>query len=61
MEHLRKFVIALLIPIFLITGIGWFLTDDKVVRVTEVINKVPDTQYCYQSEDTKWLICRLQD
>ena len=60
MKQAKILALSFLVPLFLIAGIGWFVTDDKVVTVTEVINRVPDTQYCYTSEDEQWLICRLR-
>ena len=60
MKNFRTLFISFLIPIFLITGIGWFVKDEKVVKITEIINSVPDTKYCYTSEDGDWLICKLE-
>lgn len=60
MKHLRTFLISFLIPVVLITALVWLARDEKTVYVTEIINKVPDTKYCYTSEDGDWLICRLE-
>lgn len=60
MANVNKFILSFMIPLFLIVGVAWFVKDEKVVHTTEVINRVPDTQYCYTSEDGDWLICRLR-
>ena len=60
MANVNKFILSFMIPLFLISGVAWFVKDEKVVHTTEVINRVPDTQYCYTSEDDDWLICRLR-
>ena len=61
MNNTVKTLIAFLVPVFLLFGIAWFVTDEKTVVVTEVVNRVPDMQYCYMSEDGDWLICRLKE
>ena len=60
MKPWSKFTLSFMIPLFLITGVGWFVKDEKVVHTTEVNHRVPETQYCYTSEDDDWLICRLR-
>ena len=59
MNSWTKLILSFLIPILIICAIGWFVKDEKVVHTTEIINTVPDTKYCYTSEDGDWLICRL--
>ena len=61
MKNVYAFVIPALAVIALISVIAWTATDPKTVTVTEVINRIPDTQYCYMSEDGDWLICRLKE
>ena len=61
MKNLFAFVLPALATIALISVIAWAVKDQKTVTVTEVINRVPDTQYCYTTEDGDWLICRLKE
>ena len=61
MKNLFAFVLPALATIALISVIAWAVKDQKTVTVTEVINRVPDTQYCYTTQDEDWLICRLKE
>ena len=61
MKNLFAFVLPALATIALISVIAWAVKDQKTVTVTEVINRVPDTQYCYTTEDGDWLICRFKE
>ena len=61
MKNVYWTVVAFLVPVALMSVIAWAATDPKTVTVTEVINRIPDTQYCYMSEDGDWLICRLKE
>ena len=61
MKNVYAFVIPALAVIALISVIAWAATDPKTVTVTSVINRIPDTQYCYTTQDEDWLICRLME
>ena len=61
MKNVYWTVVAFLVPVALMSVIAWAVTDPKTVTVTSVINRIPDTQYCYMSEDGDWLICRLKE
>ena len=61
MRNVYLTVVAALVPVALMSAIAWAVTDPKTVTVTNVINRIPDTQYCYTSEDNNWLICRLKE
>ena len=61
MKNVYWTVVAFLVPVTLMSVIAWAVTDPKTVTVTSVINRIPDTQYCYTSEDGDWLICRLKE
>ena len=61
MKNVYLTVVAALVPVALMSVIAWAVTDPKTVTVTTVVNKVPDMQYCYTSEDGDWLICRLKE
>ena len=61
MKNVYWTVVAFLAPVMMMSVIAWAVTDPKTVTVTEVINRIPDTQYCYTTEDGDWLICRLKE
>ena len=61
MKNVYWTVVAFLATVALMSVIAWAATDPKTVTVTEVINRIPDTKYCYTSEDGDWLICRLKE
>ena len=56
MKNVYWTVVAALVPVALMSAIAWAVTDPKTVTVTNVINRIPDTQYCYTSEDNLSLI-----
>ena len=61
MKNVYWTVVAFLAPVMMMSVIAWAVTDPKTVTVTEVINRIPDTSYCYTTEDEDWLICRLKE
>ena len=61
MKNVYLTVVAALATVALMSVIAWAATDPKTVTVTTGINRVPDTQYCYTTQDEDWLICRLKE
>ena len=61
MKNAYLTVVALLVPVTLVSVIAWAAMDPKTVTVTTIVNRVPDTQYCYTTQDEDWLICRLKE
>ena len=47
MKNAYLTVVAFLVPVALMSVIAWAATDPKTVTVTSIVNRVPDTQYCY--------------
>ena len=61
MKNAYLTVVAFLVPVTLVSVIAWAAMDPKTVTVTTIVNRVPDTQYCYTTQDEDWLICRLKE
>ena len=61
MKNAYLTVVAFLVPVALMSVIAWAAMDPKTVTVTSIVNRVPDTQYCYTTQDEDWLICRLKE
>ena len=61
MANWSKLLTSFLVPIALASLVFWAAKDERTVVITEVINHVPDMQYCYTSEDGDWLICRMKE
>ena len=61
MKNAYLTVVAFLVPVALVSVIAWAAMDPKTVTVTSIVNRVPDTQYCYTTQDEDWLICRLKE
>ena len=58
-KHIASFVLAMVVTVGVLTAVAAMIAPAPESVPSTV--SLPQTEYCYTSEDGDWLICRLEE